>query len=50
MGPLIRLLYPLAAMGAGVALAMAMIATVASRLESPAPSTPHQALAGAPAR
>jgi hypothetical protein len=45
MGSMFRLLYPLAAMGAGAVLAMVLIATVATRLESPAP-----AVAVAPAR
>jgi hypothetical protein len=50
MGSMMRLLYPLVAMGAGVVLAMAMIATVASKLELPAPPAPHPVLADAPAR
>jgi hypothetical protein len=52
MGSMFRLLYPLAAMGAGVALAMVLIAAVAARLESPAPAgaPAHAILAAAPAR
>ena len=52
MNSTIRLLYPLAAMGAGVALAMAVIAAVASQLEFPAPvaAPAHSSLATVPAR
>jgi hypothetical protein len=53
MGSTIRLLYPLAAMGAVVALAMALIAAVASWLELPAPDAVPAGtalVAAAPAR
>jgi hypothetical protein len=50
MGSMFRLLYPLAAMGAGVALAMVLIAAVASRLDSGAPPPAHAALVATPTR
>jgi hypothetical protein len=50
MGSMFRLLYPLAAMGAGVALAMVLIAAVASRLESGAAPSAPAALVATPAR
>ena len=45
MGPMLRLLSPLAAMCAGVGLAMVLMAAVASQLELPA-----AAVTSAPAR
>jgi hypothetical protein len=53
MGSTIRLLLPLAAMGAGVVLAMLLIAAVVSRLDAPAPAaapTGTALAAAAPAR
>lgn len=52
MNSLIRLFFPLAAVGAGAALAMALIAAVAARLESPAQAAvpAQKVLAAAPVR